>query len=93
VLWGCTVKEAQARINAREYAEWVAFYRLEPWGTEAMDILFAAFTLRVVSALAKGKSTMDDFLVFFGDEAGKSGGKITDPEAQKRYLAKRFGGI
>lgn len=31
------MKEAQERIDSAEFAEWVAFYRLEPWGGAAAD--------------------------------------------------------
>lgn len=37
-LWGCTVVEAQAKIDSYEFSEWIAFYRIEPWGCEAFDI-------------------------------------------------------
>jgi len=37
VLWGCTVREAQARIDSAEFAEWCAFYLIEPWGGSADD--------------------------------------------------------
>jgi hypothetical protein len=31
-LWGCPVAEAQARCTAAEFAEWLAYYAIEPWG-------------------------------------------------------------
>lgn len=31
------MKEAQERINSAEFAEWMAFYRIEPWGGAAED--------------------------------------------------------
>ena len=36
-LWHCTVREAQARIDSAEFAEWCAFYLIEPWGGSADD--------------------------------------------------------
>lgn len=36
-LWGCTVAEAQERCTSREFGEWKAFYRLEPFGEERAD--------------------------------------------------------
>lgn len=32
-----TVKELLARIDSREISEWIAFFGLEPWGTETED--------------------------------------------------------
>ena len=36
-LLGCTVRELLIRIDARELAEWQAYYRLEPFGEERAD--------------------------------------------------------
>lgn len=33
-----TVNELLSRIDSRELTEWMAFYSLEPWGTEAEDV-------------------------------------------------------
>lgn len=35
---GCSVREAQERIDAHEFAEWLAYYALEPWGEERADL-------------------------------------------------------
>lgn len=32
-----TVRELLSRIDSRELSEWMAFYSLEPWGTEVDD--------------------------------------------------------
>lgn len=40
-LWGCPVAEAQARIDSVEFAEWIAYHRIEPWGCYAEDIRHA----------------------------------------------------
>lgn len=33
-----TVRELLARIDSRELSEWMAYYQLEPWGTETEDL-------------------------------------------------------
>lgn len=33
-----TVKELLARIDSQELTEWMAYYSLEPWGTESEDL-------------------------------------------------------
>jgi len=35
-----TVGELLARISSRELSEWMAFFSLEPWGTEVEDWRF-----------------------------------------------------
>jgi hypothetical protein len=32
-----TVQELLSRVSSRELAEWMAFFELEPWGTEVED--------------------------------------------------------
>lgn len=33
-----TVRELLSRIDSQELSEWMAFYTLEPWGTEVEDL-------------------------------------------------------
>lgn len=33
-----TVQELLARISSQELSEWMAYYSLEPWGTETDDL-------------------------------------------------------
>ncbi len=35
---GCTVSELLSRISSIELTEWMAYYGLEPWGTEPADL-------------------------------------------------------
>jgi len=37
-LWGCPKREAKERCTAREFYEWVAYYRMNPWGEERADL-------------------------------------------------------
>lgn len=56
-----SVREAQERISSREYAEWVAFSGLEPFGFEA-DFLGHAQTAQVIANVNRGKD-IDPFEV------------------------------
>lgn len=38
---GVTVAELLSRIDSRELSEWMAFYKLEPWGDERADLRIA----------------------------------------------------
>lgn len=49
-LWGCTVREAMCRCDAREFAEWAALYSFDPWGPARED-LQAAYTAAAVAKM------------------------------------------
>jgi hypothetical protein len=51
--WGCPVSEAQARCSSREFAEWAAYYRLEPWGEERADLRSGIIAHLIAGALSK----------------------------------------
>jgi hypothetical protein len=51
------VREAQRLITAREFAEWQAFYNLEPWGGEADDLRTAL--LLMAAGAGKGRKLSD----------------------------------
>lgn len=34
----CTVEELYSRMSHDEFLEWVAFYRINPWGAEIEDV-------------------------------------------------------
>ena len=67
-LWNCTRPEAMARCDSMEFAEWCAFYMLDPWGGERGDLQagIIASTIAQVNA-AKGKRFKpSDFMPKFG---------------------------
>lgn len=35
---GCTIRELQARMDSREFSEWMAYYGIEPWGEDRADL-------------------------------------------------------
>jgi hypothetical protein len=41
---GCTIRELEARMNSREFSEWMAYYGIEPWGEERGDLRVAMLT-------------------------------------------------
>lgn len=49
-----TVEEMLRRMSSRELSEWMAFYRLEPFGTE-VDLLGSAITSATVYNVNRGK--------------------------------------
>ncbi|MCH7872238.1 MAG: DUF4035 domain-containing protein [Planctomycetes bacterium] len=72
-LWNCTRPEAMARCDSMEFAEWCAFYILDPWGGERGDLQagIIASTIAQVNA-AKGKRFKPaDFMPKFGPRRGR----------------------
>lgn len=35
---GCTIRELEARMDSREFSEWMAYYSIEPWGEDRADL-------------------------------------------------------
>jgi len=59
-----TVGELLSRISSRELTEWMAFYRLEPWGAEVDDQRAALVAATVANTWrAKGPpAKVEDFM-------------------------------
>ena len=51
-----SVRRAQEEISSREFAEWLAYNRLEPWGQERAD-LRAAIIAATVANCNRGSDT------------------------------------
>ena len=47
------MREAQCRCDAREFAEWMAFYRLEPWGEQRGDLRIGILAAVVANMFRK----------------------------------------
>jgi hypothetical protein len=78
------VAEAQQRISAREFAEWLAEFSIAPWGEERADYMLAQLTSYFVQA-NKRKGARDpsptDFMPWTEQK------KIGDPDEMQAYLA------
>jgi len=55
---GCaTVEEAQSKVNSRQFKDWIAFYRISPFGDKRDDIRTALICSTVARCLgAKGRA-------------------------------------
>ncbi len=53
-MWRCTLPEALARCDSRQFAEWQAYYELEPWGEERAD-LRAGIIASTIANVNRGK--------------------------------------
>ena len=68
MLWRCTVREAQARCDSHEYAEWQAKYEIDPWGEDRADLRagIIASTIANVNRESKRKAFVPrDFMPDF----------------------------
>lgn len=66
-----SVAEAQRTIDSREFGEWVAYDRLEPFGETRADLRAAIATATTANAWRGGKGRafeVSDFMPTFGDE-------------------------
>jgi hypothetical protein len=63
-----SVAEAQTRISAREFAEWMAYYHRSPWGGERADYAAALIcsTVANVSGRTKKQLKPEDFKPNYG---------------------------
>ena len=62
-----TVREAQDRIDAREYALWRAYYEIEPFGEERADLRAAIIAMTIANVFrGRGRSyKAEDFMPDF----------------------------
>jgi hypothetical protein len=74
------VEELQARMSGREFAEWIAFARLEPWGfdprlrEERADLRVGVLTSLVYNRTRGEKEPAkdpQDFVLQYGEAAKK----------------------
>lgn len=93
-----SVKRAQREIDAAEFAEWLAYYRLEPWGEERGD-LRAGIVASTVANAWRGKDVLPfnpgDFMPEFGPpDAGPldEEAAIAQQEALFEGFTRQFGG-
>ena len=76
-----------ARVDAREFAEWNAFYQLEPFGEERADWRMAQLCCLVVGALGgkASKISLSDFM--WQDEPERAAAK---PKKSSQEMAAIF---
>ena len=62
-----TVSELLERVSCKELSEWMAFYNIEPFGEERMDLRFALLAANLIAPhLAKGhKPRLKDYMLSF----------------------------
>ena len=66
-----TPAEAQARINSREFAEWMAYYQIEPFGQDRGDASAAIVAHTIAACNGVKNTTPADFMPRFGEPETK----------------------
>ena len=56
-----TVRELLQRVDSRELTEWMAFYKLEPWGTEIEDYRTGVIASTIANANRDSKRKSKPF--------------------------------
>ena len=82
---GMTLAEAQQRINSREFAEWIAFDRLDPIAEERADAR-AAMIAHLLACAFRGKGRAPKFEDFMPDYEGRSAGGNQDAAAMEHQF-------
>lgn len=73
----------QDEISSREFAEWQAYYRLEPFGERVTDVRLANLLALIASGLGGKKVDPKDMLVEWG--AGED--EVNDEMVANKVMA------
>lgn len=65
-----SVREAQERISSSEFAEWIAYYSIQPFGERRADEHNAWLCYWVHTSMCGGNMQPKDFMI--SDESDKS---------------------
>lgn len=62
IAFGIPLRELQARMGSAEFAEYLALWRLEPWGEARIDTAAATVAATVANHLGRRRRQLRDFL-------------------------------
>lgn len=84
-----SVAEAQARISSAEFAEWIAFNNLEPFGEERADLRAGIIASTVANVGSQGRKQFkpQDFMPTYGPQR-KPRQSVEDMKAVLRAASK-----
>lgn len=82
-----SVRRAQAEIDSREFVEWVAFFQLEPFGSEMNFFRTGILASVMANLFSKRKSKPADFVPKFGFQTERK--SVADMEASIRRMFPR----
>ena len=76
-----TVAELLERMSSRELTEWMAYYRLEPFGDERADLRNALLCTVMVNLWSKKKAKIQDYMLDFDKQP------MTQEELRKKLMS------
>lgn len=83
---GMTVGELERRLTAREFAEWIEFYRVHPFVTERVDLM-GGIVASTIANVNRGKGSRplkpSDFMPTYDDRPQQ----MTDDEMMVMFEA------
>lgn len=65
-----SVAEAQSKISAREFSEWIAYGNIEPWGQERIELSIALAAANVCWAWGSSVKVEDIMPKYEAEEKG-----------------------
>ena len=90
---GYPVRVLQRMIDSKEFAEWMAYYQIEPFGEERADLREAMVPFMLANAFGeKGKKPkLEDFLIsnLINDEP-KLRQSLEEMQVKLKGIAKRY---
>lgn len=86
-LWGCTLKEAMCRCDSKEFALWVAYYRIDPWGESRADLRTGIVASTVANVGTRdSRFKPSDFIPKFDRKQSEQVDEPQSEEEMKRQL-------
>ncbi len=92
-LWGCTLTEAMLRCDSKEFALWVAYYRIDPWGESRADLRAGIMASTVANVgVRDSRFKPSDFMPKFDNKIERVNDEPQSEEEMKRQLEAFIGG-
>lgn len=84
-----SVAQAQREIDSAEFAEWVAFYQLEPFGEERADLRAGIISSAVANYSGKinEPTRPRDFMPHFGEQPERPRQTVEEMQARFRIAS------
>ncbi len=92
-IGGCTVAELQQRMGSAEFAAWLAFYQVEPFGELRGDMRAAMLATLTANAHRNAKKKrqpfeLTDFMFEFWKRGDGRGAKGEAPATSREMMSK-----
>ena len=86
-----SVKRAQAEIDSREFAEWMALEGMEPWSQYRDDLRMGKMGAQFAATIVGGTHNISDFMLDHEKEEQEEKPRGNNLASMHDIVAKRFG--